>query len=302
MAGRTRRRAPRSSGERDVEYVLVSTTGDRDQTSDLHAIGGRACSRRKCSRRCSTAPPTSRCTPPRTSRPRPRPASCSRDPRTRRSARRARRFHLRGPGLGRARSAPVRCAGAPSSRRPGPTSRSGRCAGTSQTRLRKRDELGYDAIVVAFAALERLGLVDDPPDVIDVLDVDRDAAAGRAGRARGRVPRRRRRARSRACTAIDDRVAHRGGRRRARLPRRARRRLRPSLRRARRVGGPDGAIVLEALLASLDGHVVAAHARGRRRPVATSVPPPPSTCSTARAGARSWTTSRDRLPGRRGTG
>ena len=24
----------------DVEYVLVSTTGDRDQTSDLHAIGG----------------------------------------------------------------------------------------------------------------------------------------------------------------------------------------------------------------------------------------------------------------------
>src|SRR5262249_24473744 len=24
----------------DVEYVLVTTTGDRDQTSDLHAIGG----------------------------------------------------------------------------------------------------------------------------------------------------------------------------------------------------------------------------------------------------------------------
>ena len=25
---------------RDVEYVLVTTTGDRDQTSELHAIGG----------------------------------------------------------------------------------------------------------------------------------------------------------------------------------------------------------------------------------------------------------------------
>ena len=32
--------------------------------------------------------------------------------------------------------------------------------GNIETRLRKRAELGYDAVVVAFAALERLGLAD----------------------------------------------------------------------------------------------------------------------------------------------
>ena len=39
--------------------------------------------------------------------------------------------------------------------------------GNIETRLRKRDEEGYDAVVVAFAALERLG---SPAQVAEVLD------------------------------------------------------------------------------------------------------------------------------------
>ena len=89
-----------------------------------------------------------------------------------------------------------------------------------------------------------------------MLGPDRDAAAGRARRARGRVPRRRR---AHARAAAGDRRRRRapGGRRRARVPRRARRRLRPPVSaRSAQVDGRAGTIFLDALLASFDGHVV----------------------------------------------
>ena len=125
--------------------------------------------------------------------------------------------------------------------------------GNIETRLRKREELGYDAVVVAFAALERLGLADAGDRRARAR---RDAAAGRARRARGRVPRRRRAHARRGCARSTTRVAHRavdaeraflaelgGG---CDLPCGA----------LAQVDGRAGTIVLDALLASLDGHVV----------------------------------------------
>ena len=78
--------------------------------------------------------------------------------RTRRSPRRAGRCDARRSSRPVGASRPVRCAGARSSRPRGPTSRSRPLRGNIETRLRKRAEQGYDAVVVAVAALERLGL------------------------------------------------------------------------------------------------------------------------------------------------
>ena len=47
-----------------------------------------------------------------------------------------------------------------SSRRARPDLAFGPLRGNIETRLRKRGEQGYDAVVVAYAALERLGLAD----------------------------------------------------------------------------------------------------------------------------------------------
>ena len=60
----------------------------------------------------------------------------------------------------------------------------------------------FDAVVVAAAALDASGSRDRSRP--SVLDPSRDAPAGRAGRARGRVPRRRRRDAARVLAAIDD--------------------------------------------------------------------------------------------------
>ena len=70
--------------------------------------------------------------------------------------------------------------------------------GNMQTRLAKAAD--HDAIVVAATALDRLGLADH---IAERLAVDDDAAAGRPGRARGRVPRGRRRRCWRASRAIE---------------------------------------------------------------------------------------------------
>ena len=124
--------------------------------------------------------------------------------------------------------------------------------GNIETRLRKREDLGYDAVVVAFAALERLGLAARADTVLDP-DVMLPQVAQGALAAECRVDDERTHARLRA---FDDQVAHRavdaeraflaelgGG---CDLPVGA----------LARADGRDGPIVLEALLASLDGHVV----------------------------------------------
>jgi len=125
--------------------------------------------------------------------------------------------------------------------------------GNIETRLRKREEQGYDAVVVAYAALGRLGLADRATDVLDPAVVLPQVAQGalavecRAGDARTRA----------RVARIDDVAAHR----------------RVDAERAflAELGGGcavpcgalatiddegDGALVLDALLASLDGHVV----------------------------------------------
>ena len=103
-------------------------------------------------------------------------------------------------------SAPARSAGARSSRRSGPTSGSGRLRGNIETRLRKREELGYDAVVVAFAALQRLGLADGADsDVLDAGVMLPQVAQG-ALAAECRTDDARTLARLRA---VDDPVAHR---------------------------------------------------------------------------------------------
>jgi hydroxymethylbilane synthase len=122
--------------------------------------------------------------------------------------------------------------------------------GNIETRLRKREEQGYDAVVVAFAALERLGLGAEATDVLDPAVLLPQVGQG-ALAVECREDDERARA---ALRAIDDVEVHRCvGAERAFL---------------RELGGgcdlPCGAlawldgdrIVLDALLARLDGHVV----------------------------------------------
>jgi hydroxymethylbilane synthase len=240
------------SGAREVEYVLVSTTGDRDQTSDLHVIGGQGVFTKEVQQAVldgaadvavhsakdlptATPPGLLLATVPERADP---------------------RDALVGAGFeglvagARIGTGSVRRRAQLAAARPDLTF--GPLRGNIQTRLRKREELRYDAIVVAYAALERLGLVDNSVYVLDVNVMLPQVAQG-ALAAECRADDARTIARLRA---IDDRIAHRavdteraflaelgGG---CDLPCGA----------LARVGGPDGGIVLEALLASLDGHVV----------------------------------------------
>jgi hydroxymethylbilane synthase len=238
-------------GERGVEYVLVSTTGDRDQTSDLHAIGGQGVFTKEVQQAVldgaadvavhsakdlptATPPGLQLATVPERADPRDALVGSS--------------FEglVSGARIG---TGSVRRRAQLAAARPDLTF--GPLRGNIQTRLRKREELGYDAIVVAFAALERLGLVGDA-EVLDVgVMLPQVAQGALAAECRADDARTIMRLR-----AIDDRIAHvavdteraflaelGGG---CDLPCGA----------LARVGGPDGAIVLDALLASLDGHVV----------------------------------------------
>ena len=136
----------------------------------------------------------------------------------------------------------------------------GELRGNIPTRLEKAAD--FDAVVVAAAALDRL-------DVADRIDERLEPAtllpAGRSGRARGGVPGRRRRDARRA-GRDQRRDRARRGPRRARVPLPARWRLQPPVR-SPGPGGPDRAtapsaragavvLVLDALLASLDGRIV----------------------------------------------
>jgi hydroxymethylbilane synthase len=236
---------------RDVEYVLVSTTGDRDQTSELHAIGGLGVFTKEVQQavvdgRADVAVHSAKDLPTDTPPELVLAAIPERaDPR---DALVGSAFEALVSGA-RIGTGSVRRRAQLAAARPDLTF--GPLRGNIQTRLRKREELGYDAVVVAYAALERLGLVEGA-DVLDVgVMLPQVAQGALAAECRAEDARTIRR-----LGAIDDRIVHvavdteraflaelGGG---CDLPCGA----------LARVGGPDGAIVLDALLASLDGHVV----------------------------------------------
>jgi hydroxymethylbilane synthase len=233
-----------------VEYVLVTTTGDRDQHSDLHAIGGQGVFTKEVQTAVlagqadvavHSAKDLPAITPPGLVLAAVPERADVRDALVGSTLAALPAGALVGTGSVRRRA---QLAAA----RPDLTF--GPLRGNIETRLRKREEHGYAAVVVAFAALERLGLAAEADDVLDpsvlLPQVGQGALAVecRADDARSLAKLR----------AIDDAVASRAvAAERAFL--------------AHLGGGcslPCGAlalvdrheIVLDALLASLDGRVV----------------------------------------------
>jgi hydroxymethylbilane synthase len=241
----------------DVEYVLITTTGDRDQTSDLHAIGGQGVFTKEVQQavldgRADIAVHSAKDLPPAT--PPGLVIACVPE-------RGDVRDCLVGSTLdglaagARVGTGSVRRQAQLAARRPDVSF--GPLRGNIETRLRKREEMGYDAVVVAYAALERLGLATAATEVLepDVMlpQVGQGALAVEA-RA-GDTPT------LDALRGIDDAVAHRAVD--------AERAFLGAL-----AGGcdlPCGAlaridgdtVVLDALLAAVDGRVVVrAHHEG----------------------------------------
>ena len=237
-----------------VEYVLVSTTGDRDQTlrsarDRRHGVFVKEVQQAVLDGRADVAVHSAKDLPVR----RRRPGSCSRRfpsaaiRATRSSVRRSKRSRPAGA------SAPARCAGGRSSRPRVPISCSRRCAATSR---RGCASAPTRATTRSWSRSPRSTASGSRDQVDRGARPDGDAAAGRAGRARGRVPRRRR--------------ATHGAARGDRRSRRAPSRFAPSGRsspssaaaatcraaRSRASTSATGEIVLDALLAALDGHVV----------------------------------------------
>jgi hydroxymethylbilane synthase len=234
----------------DVEYVVISTTGDRDQRSDLHAIGGQGVFTKEVQQavldgHADVAVHSAKDLPSETA-----------------------------PGLvlvsvperGDARDALAGCAladlpagatiGTGSVRRRAqlaayrPDLAFGPLRGNIETRLRKRAELGYDAVVVALTALQRLGLDSDVADVLDPSVMLPQVAQG-ALAVECRVDDGRTRAR---LQEIDDAAIHACvDAERAFLAELGGGCSLPCGALAARNGGD---IVLDALLASPDGHIV----------------------------------------------
>jgi hydroxymethylbilane synthase len=150
-----------------VEYVVVSTTGDRDQQSEIHAMGGQGVFTKevqqavldgKADLAVHSAKDLPAATPsglvlaavPERADPRDALVGCTFD------------ALPTGAHVG---TGSVRRRAQLAALRPDLTF--GPLRGNIETRLRKRGELGYDAVVVAFAALERLGLAAEATDVLD---------------------------------------------------------------------------------------------------------------------------------------
>ena len=188
----------------DVEYVLVTTTGDRDQTSELHAIGGQGVFTKEVQTavlegRADIAVHSAKDLPPQTPDDLVLAAIPERaDPRD----------ALVGASLASLRHGAA--VGTDSVRRRAqlaaarPDLQFGPLRGNIETRLRKRVDSGYDAVVVAFAALERLELESEAAELLEPNIVMPQVGQG-ALAAECRSEDRETRARLRA---IDDSAAH----------------------------------------------------------------------------------------------
>lgn len=150
-----------------TELVLVTTAGDRDQSSELHAIGGQGVFTKEVQQavldgRADITVHSAKDLPALT----PEGLTLAAVP-ERADARDA----LVGstldalPSGARVGTGSVRRQSQLAALR---TDLSfGPLRGNIETRLRKRAEMGYDAVVIAYAALQRLGLDDDADDVLD---------------------------------------------------------------------------------------------------------------------------------------
>ena len=151
----------------DVEYVLVTTTGDRDQTSDLHSIGGQGVFTKEVQGavlegRADVAVHSAKDLPSET------PVGLT-------LAAIPERADARDALVGSTLAAlPDRATiGSGSVRRRAqlaaarPDLQFGPLRGNIETRLRKREEMGYDAVVVAYAALERLELGAEATELLE---------------------------------------------------------------------------------------------------------------------------------------
>lgn len=187
-----------------VEYVIVTTTGDRDQRSDLHSIGGTGVFVKEVQQavldgRADLAVHSAKDLPSET----PLGLVLASVP-----ERGDPRDALVGASLeaiptgGRIATGSVRRRAQLAAARPDVVFAPLR--GSIETRLRKRSEEGHDAVVVAVAALERLGRLDQATEVLDPGVLLPQAAQGALG-----VECRADDARTQArLTAIDDRGAH----------------------------------------------------------------------------------------------
>ena len=164
-----------------VEYVLVTTAGDRDQRADLHAIGGTGVFAKEVQQavldhRADIAVHSAKDLPSSTPDGLVLAAVPERaDPRD----------ALVGATLeslptgGRVGTGSVRRRAQLAATRPDLVFAPLR--GNIETRLRKRVDEGHDAVVVAVAALERLGLMDQVGEVLDPSVVLPQAAQGALG-------------------------------------------------------------------------------------------------------------------------
>jgi len=235
-----------------VEYVLVSTTGDRDQRADLHAIGGTGVFTKEVQQavlegRADVAVHSAKDLPSETPPGLVLAAVPERgDPRDALVG-----STLQGlPTGARVGTGSVRRRAQLASARPDLVFAPLR--GNIETRLRKRADEGHHAVVVAVAALDRLGLMDQVSEVLDTAVLLPQAAQGALGvecRADDAETARR-------LAAIDDLVAHREvGAERAFLAALGGGCSLPCGALARLEAGADE-LVLDALLASLDGNIV----------------------------------------------